>query len=240
MENREADNRRAIEAARSTESKNDFLTKEQGHILALLRRVTGKGLTESDDEWMVALMSVSEALDSYNSDRGSFWNYAALVMKSRLTDYYRSHASGNSAELLTEPAGFNGEPDDEAHSAISTQLEIAEKTAVREDDPLRDEIEALTDELKGFDIDFFDLADVSPKTVKTRESCAEILITFFLPPPLVELLRKSGKWPVKELLMRKKLSRKQMDNHRKYLIAAALILSGDYPMLSEYLPLTKR
>lgn len=240
MDAKETQNLRAMEAARDSKAREAFLSDELPHILALLRRVTGKSLTQSDDEWSIALMAVSEALDSYDPDKGSFWGYAALVMKSRLTDHYRRSASGNPAELLLDPADFSGEISDEADTGILLQREISEKTSTQTDDTLRNEIEALTEELNGFSIDFFDLAEVSPKSRKTRESCADILAAFFLPPPLTELLRHTGKWPVKELLQRKKLSRKQMDNHRKYLIAAALIMSGDYPGLREYIPFSQR
>ncbi|MBP7348788.1 MAG: hypothetical protein KA965_08915, partial [Butyrivibrio sp.] len=45
--------------------------------------------------------------------------------------------------------------------------------------------------------------------------------------------------PVNEILVRAKVSRKMIDRHRKYLIATAMILDGDYPGLSEYLTFLK-
>ena len=233
---RDEQNRRALSAAADSDRKSRFIEEEQAHILALLRRITGRGLSMNDDEWSIALLAVSEAVDSYDESRGSFWSYASIVMRSRLTDFYRSSASGIPGELLVEPSSFSGEFDEDSDTAIGVAREVAGKTATVENTSLRDEIEALSGELERFGIDFFQLAECSPRTAKTRKSCGEILETFFWPPPLTEQLRQTGKWPVKELQARRKLSRKQMDNHRRYLIAAALILSGDYPGLRDYMP----
>ena len=56
-----------------------------------------------------------------------------------------------------------------------------------------------------------------------------------MPPPLYENLKKTGKLPASEIRARGKADKKLMERHRKYLIAATVILSGDYPKLSEYL-----
>lgn len=224
-----------MEAGADPAKRERFLYEEQQHILRLTIRILGRQVTMSDDEWSIALMATSESLDRYALDKGSFWNFAAVVIKSRLLDYYRSNSRGGE-EILVRPESFSGDFDEDGD--IGLEQEIKEKTAVSTDRTLRDEIEALSQELAALHIDFFELAEVSPKSDKTRKGCAAVLKAFFRPPPLLEEMKNSGTFPVKQLLSRMWTSRKMIERHRKYLMAAALIMGGDYPGLKEYLPKT--
>ncbi len=217
------------------EKKNLFLTEERDHILHLTARILKKTVTDSDDEFSIALMAVSEALDSYNGDKGAFWNYAALVIRSRILDEYRKKAR-HSSELLLDPVSFGGElRDEDEDAAISVRIELNRKTAVYIDNPLKDELDALEKELKEYDIDLFELPKVSPKSGKTKRDCAELIKAFFLPPPLMELLKKTGKLPVAELLKRYRASRKLIDRHRKFILASILIKAGDYSKIESFM-----
>lgn len=217
------------------ESKNHFLTEERDHILYLTARILKKTVTDSDDEFSIALMAVSEALDSYDEKRGPFWNYASLVIKSRILDEYRKD-SGHSSELLLDPLSFGGDIKGEDTDAdISIKSELNRKTAVYIENPLKDELDALEKELQDYDIDLFDLPAVSPKSGKTKTECAELIKAFFLPPPLLRLLKKTGKLPVSELLKRHKTSRKLIDRHRKFILASILIKAGDYSKIESFM-----
>lgn len=229
----EKENKRALLAASDSSLRNDFLTVEQAHILHLTARILKKTVSMSDEEWPVALEAVSEALDSYDEEKGNFWNYAAVVIQSRLRDLYRREAR-RSVELNVGPEAFDSDQDDEA-SGLS--IEVRDKTAVVVDLRLRDELDAFTAELKAFDIDIFDLPASAPGTARTRSVCARIIDAFFSPPPpLTEEMRKTGQIPAKELMRRTQITRKFIDKHRKYLMASALIKDGDYPGMAEYLP----
>ena len=48
-------------------------------------------------------------------------------------------------------------------------------------------------------------------------------------------MRKNKALPMKELELASGVARKILDRHRRYIIAAAEILSGEYPVLAEYL-----
>ena len=54
-------------------------------------------------------------------------------------------------------------------------------------------------------------------------------------PPLMEKLRASKMLPIRELSLASGVSRKVIERHRKYIIACAEILSGDFPILGTYL-----
>ena len=52
---------------------------------------------------------------------------------------------------------------------------------------------------------------------------------------MMRQMRKNGALPVKELCQRSGAHKKLLEHHRRYIIAAAEILDGDYPHLAEYL-----
>ena len=235
-EKRRSDSARAVEAKGDPAKKDSFLAEEQVHILKLTSVILKKGITMSDDEYSVALIAASEAIDTYDPAKNSdFWSYAALVIRNRLADLYRRES--RSLEFAVSPHAFEGnaEADD---PEFSISVEIKEKITVKSlgvNTALADEMKALEQELKEFGISYADLVSCSPKSKKTKAGCAEVLKLIFLPPPLVEAVKRTKKLPVTEIQKKGKADRKLMERHRKYLIAATVILAGDYPKLSEYL-----
>ena len=236
MDNRKQDdNFKAVQAGRDRAEKERFLYNEQSHILHLTARILKRTVTDSDEEYSTALLAVSEAIDSYDSERGDFWNYAALVVKSRLLDDIRSRAALDK-ELTVAPETFSGEVyDDDLDASVSIRKEVQGKTAVYVDNSLKEEIEALSQELGGYGIDLFDLPQAAPKSEKTRSSCRRLLKAFFDPPPLADELKRTKNLQVAEIVKRTGISRKLVDRHRKYLIAAILVKAGDYSGISAYL-----
>ncbi len=226
---------RAVCAAKDNKELDRFLSDEQQHILNLTGKVLGRSITRSDDEYSVALTAVSEAVKNYDRTRGSFWSYAAFVIKSRETDYYRSSALRGEKEMTVSPDVFtDGGSEDDPDGKL--RHDINEKTSVWVDTSLGEEIEELREKLAGYGISFFDLAECSPKAKRSRAACELVLKAVFTPPPLVDEIIRTGSLPIKKIIERQPVSRKLVDRHRKYLLSAAVILSGDYPGISEYIP----
>ena len=232
-----ADSLRAVKAKSDLDERNRFLQDNEQHILRLTGKITHSSVTKSDDEWAIALSAVNEAIDRYDSDRGDFWNLAAALIKNRITDEFRKNS--RFAERPVDPEAFDGNTKEES-TDLAAELEVSENAYISPDTTLKDEIDALEAELAAYNISFFDLEESSPKAVKTRNACAEVIKAIFLPPPLVEALKRLKKLPVKDLIKRSGISNKLIDKHRKYLVTGALILDGDYPALSEYLGFIKK
>ena len=227
-------NHAAVEAGKSIENQELFLRKYESIILKLTSRITHSAVTKSDEEWSIALRAASSALSSYDESRGDFWSYAAIVIRSRINDWYRSAAKTN-VEISVRPEVLDGNVSEEEPD-FQIQMEVREKAAVSEETALREEITALQEELSSFGISFFDLAEYSPKSVKTRSSCASLIASLFVPPPpLTPSMRRKKTLPLREMLSRTNISKKIADRYRKYLITSALILDGDYPELADYL-----
>ena len=235
------DDQKAVEAAGNASVKEAFLSENSEHILRLAAKLSGHLITKSDDEWSVALIAAAEAIDKYDPEKGDFWGFASVVIKSRLLNLYQSNKR-TEGEIAVSPEAFEGEVEED-DPELSFKLKLQDKMAVSDnvsgESALKDEILALEEELQAYHISFFDLTESSPKSAKTKKGCMEVIASFFLPPPLMEYLKKKGALPAKELKERSGQTVKFLDKFRKYLIASVLIIDGDYPGLADYIPYKK-
>ncbi len=224
----------AAEAAADDQKLEDFVLKHEGFVLKCAADSTGRYMTKSDDEWSVAQYALIEALRSYDLKKGSFYSYAALVIRRKLIDHYRSQQK-YLPEQAVDPAVFSADPADE-ESFDYTAHRIAESlTTADEGEALRLEIEAANAVFRSYGFSFYDLAACSPKSEKTRRSCA-IAVGYLLEHPLLmRQLRDSKRLLIDTIAKNCSIPRKILERHRKYIIAAVEILYGDYPYLAEYL-----
>ncbi|MPM27074.1 RNA polymerase sigma factor SigI7 [bioreactor metagenome] len=223
----------ALCAARDRQAAEDFIAQNRQFILRCASKCTRRYVTCSDDAWSVALMAFSEAISLYQADKGPFLPFAELVIRRRLTDFLRSEGR-HYEELSVAPSVFEGQIDDESPD-IALQESVIAKTAVSEDSPVKYEIEAIGAILSSYGFSFIDLTSCSPKTAKTKKSCAAGIKCLRDAPALLAEMRNSKTLPVKTICERAGIDRKILERHRKYIIAAAEILCGDFPALSEYL-----
>ena len=84
---------------------NELVESNQAWMLRVASEVTHRYVTDSDDEWSIALMAFSEAVQSYEEDKGSFRGLAAMVIRRRVVDYLRVEGR-HSDELAVSPAAF--------------------------------------------------------------------------------------------------------------------------------------
>ena len=201
-------------------------------------------VTESDDEWSTALIAFHEAVRTYDVSKGSFPSFAALVIRRRITDEMR-RADKYKNEYAAEPRALAGEAGDNMDETPSSKLELEIQQKERElsensaeipgANPLKDEIEAISGVFKAYGFTFFDLADVSPKAEKTKKNCAAAVGVLLRNGDIFRQMQKTKMLPIAEILRISRLPRKLLERHRKYIIAAAEILNGEYPMLAEYM-----
>lgn len=236
VKDRSADNKRALEAARDAGKREAFLANEKAHILRLAAVILKRRITESDDEWSVALIAVSDALDNYSEEKGDFWGFAAVVVRNRLYDHIRREKRHLDHETYVTPEAFSGDAGED-NETDAARLSVASTASVNiVDSDLKAELYSLKEELSDYGISFSDLAVASPRSEKTRRDCGLAVAAIFLPPPLLELLQKKKRFPMTEVEKRTGVKRKLLDRHRKHLVAAALVCGEDYPVLREYFP----
>ena len=100
---------------------------------------------------------------------------------------------------------------------------------------IRDEIEAVQQLLGRYGFSFFDLTECSPKAEKTKTVCAKAVVALLKNPELFRKMQEGRSLPMKELLKLTGLPKKVVERHRRYIIAAAEIMNGEYPLLKEYM-----
>ena len=216
---------------------SQLIEERKNWILKCASSAVRHYVTDSDDEWSVALWAFHEAVKSYEPGKGNFLYFADLIIRRRLTDHFRSERRREN-EVSVEPASFEGQVDQENGLAVDYQVrdEVAEAsdqgdTAAQ----AREEIEAVQEILSAYGFSLFDLAECSPKAAKTRKACAQAVRIMLDTKGFMNTLRKTRALPLKELVKASGVSKKILDRHRRYIIAVAEILYGEYPLVREYL-----
>jgi len=218
----------------------DLIERNRSWILRCASETAHRYVTESDDEWSAALLAFSEAVRDFEADKGSFRGFAAVVIRRRVLDYLRFEGR-RSAELSVAPESFDGtveEPDAPALTLEVRRRVADEALAVSAEDTAartREEIAAMQEILGGYGFSFFDLADCSPHAEKTKTACAAAVRALLSSEALLDAMRRAHALPMKELERVSGVKRKLLDRHRRYIIAAAEILSGEYPILAGYM-----
>ncbi len=225
--------RAALRAQQEDAALEELIRTQEPFILRCACAAARRPVTRSDDEWSVALAAFLEAVRAYRPERGDFPPFAQLVIRRRLADHFRQQQRFD-AELPASPDIFESGPLEESPQPALQAAVISRLTAEQEDG-LALEIDALSRELEPLGISFLSLASCSPKASKTRAACAKAVAFLVRNPVLLSGMRGSGQLPMKEIEQHTGVPRKILDRHRRYLIAAAVILSGEYPGLAAYL-----
>jgi RNA polymerase sigma factor len=229
----------AAEAAADKRKLDRFIEQHETYIIKCASKAARRYLTKSDDEWAMAQLAFAEAVRSYDLEKGSFYSFAELVIRRKLIDYYRAESKYN-MEQAVDPAIFSAEPGDDDEDDYSVRRAVANQAQGDEGESLKLEIEAANALFKEYGFSFFELADCSPKSRKTRQSCALAVNYLLSNPLLVNELRGSKKLLINLIEKNCGIPRKILERHRKYIIAATEILCGDYPYLAEYLKFIRK
>ncbi len=226
-------NSKAARAAQDDSYINQFIAENKSFILGCAGKQAGRYITESDDEFSVAMYAFFTAITKYNTEQGDFLPFAGLVIKRRLTDYYRTQQRFSN-EHSVSPEVFSGNTDDESE-APAINYEVAGKLTEKPVVTAADEIRTANDIFGRFGFSFMELSEVSPKASKTKRQCAQAVRAIIASPVILETLRSTRKLPIKALSSQSGVPVKVLERHRKYIIAATVILTGNFPVLAEYM-----
>ena len=224
---------RAAEAAADARQMDKFIQSNEFFILKCASSVVHRYVTRSDDEWSIALMAFSQAVGDYSPEKGSFMHFAELVIRRKLIDYLRTQ-SKHRAEISVSPSVFDSPQEDEDEEA-AMKTAVSDKIAVIREDSIQLEIEAINQIFSTYGFSFFDLTSCSPKAEKTKIACARAVVYIIQNPIVLNTIRENKLLPVTLIEKNSKVPRKILERHRKYIIAAAEIMTGDYPCLAGYM-----
>lgn len=230
-------NERAAEAANNEPEFERLVEEYRPFIATCASKVAGRRIDTHDDEMSVALIAFSEAVKRYRPQSGQFLMFASNVIRSRLIDYFRE--SDRRVDSISLDTDENADGAAKSTDVLQYQLrDTAPQT--RYDDPLKLEIEALTQDLLKYGFTFMDVAKCSPKSVKTKAACKKVTGVLIGSPDLIAALKSSRQLPMKQLEKKSGISQKIISRHRNYIVCLVEILSGEYEYLAEYVKLDRK
>ncbi len=222
-----------IKAQTDERSLNMLIDSHRPFLLRCASAASRRHISVNDDEWSVTLSAFVQAVQEYRQERGDFYAFAELVIRRRLYDYFRSQSRFRE-EIPAAPEIFESGPlEDSPQPAL--QAAVSGKIIQVEPGELKYEIEAANQAFSAYGFTFSDLAECSPKAQKTRHLCAVAVVCVLRNAELSAELKKTRQLPAKKIQNTAKVPQKILERHRKYIIAAVEILSGEYPCLAEYM-----
>ncbi len=229
----------AAQAAVDEGMLNRLIAENERFLLRCSSLATHRYITKCDDEWSIALTAFDEAVKNYDYDKGSFLSFAEMVIRRRLVDFLRSDSKFRSEIPIGRAESGTREGDEDEEISLYDRKAIAEYAALEEQRLLKYEIEAANEVFAQYGFTFMDLAQCSPKSEKTRAVCAKAVRYLLRNPLLLREMRAQKQVPQKILEKNLNVPRKKLERHRKYIIAAVELLSGEYPYLADYMHFIK-
>lgn len=212
--------------------RNELIDSFKPFIAKTVSSVCKRFITESDDEYSIGLIAFNEAIDKYNPEKGSsLLSFSETLIKRRTIDYLRTQ--NRKYDLLSDYS--TGEDFEQGESFLETERAMKEYEMKRDVEKRKEEIQLYQAKLQDFEVSFTDLVDSSPKHADARENAILIAKTLVEDPELNEILLLKKRLPIKQLEKKVSVSRKTIERNRKYIIAIAIILNGNFQYLKDYI-----
>lgn len=202
-------------------------------IAKTVSTVCKRYIHESDDEFSIGLIAFNEAIQKYSSEKGnSLLSFAEVMIKRRVIDYIRQQSRNQtiSFHIASDP-----NEEETQRSSIEDEISLDDFKKKTEQELRREEILQFKAVLKDFELSFEDLLEQSPKHADARKNAMLIAKAMVENEELKQLLLEKRRLPIKQLEGIVDVSRKTIERNRKYIIAIALILTGDYIYLKDYI-----
>jgi len=230
-----------LDAFKTEETNNDTFTEllkeHKKFILVCAYRACGHYVSTLDDEWSIALMAFYEACRTYEDSKGNFKSFCSLVIRRRILDYQKGIYRYQN-EIPVDRIVLDGELDENPLPLENEiHMQLAKDDSQTVDYAIKGEIEEIQMILEEYGFSFYDLSSCSPKSIKTKKTCTIVIREMMNHSEWMKYMRKNRALPMKELCISTRIHRKIIERHRRYIITALEIKTGDYPYLSEYIPL---
>lgn len=211
---------------------NELIDSYKPFIAKSVSTVCKRYINETDDEFSIGLIAFDEAIQKYDSDKGSsLLSFAEVLIKRRVIDYIRRQPKHQNVSFELQEVGKEESP----QSTIEAELSIEEYKQKTDAEHRREEIIRFSQILRDFDLSFNELVQHSPKHADARKNAMKIAQTIVNEVELKSILLEKKRLPIKQLEEMVEVSRKTIERNRKYIIAISLVLIGDYVYLKDYI-----
>ena len=222
-----------VSAAKGDSLAADELVRK---YLPFIRSETAKhirrGVTDSDDEFSIAMMAFHEAVLAYERLRGAFLPFAAKAIRSRIIDFHRREQRHRGVLSLHEKNEDDRELADTLDVGTDPIGSHTDRTAARQ------EIAHFALGLSEFGLSLTDIADNCPKQERTLSACHRALDYAKRNPKLLEQTVRSKKLPITALAAGAGVERKTLERHRKYMMALLLAYTNGFEIIRGHLSQT--
>ncbi|WP_251553801.1 RNA polymerase sigma factor SigI [Neobacillus muris] len=213
--------------------RNELIDSYKPFIAKTVSSVCKRYIYETDDEFSIGLIAFNEAIEKYSPERGkSLLSFSEVIIKRRIIDYIRKQSKNQHISIdITSPS----QEEDTPGNAIVNELSL-DHFHKKNDEVLRkEEILRFQSLLADFDVSFSDLVENAPKHADARKNAIEMAKLLVENQELKLMLLEKKRLPIKQLEKLVDVSRKTIERNRKYIIAIALILSGDFVYMKDYI-----
>lgn len=180
-----------------------------------------------DDELSIAMLAFHEAIRGYDKEKGAFLSYAAMLIRSRLIDYWRSNKKHEDVISIDTPV--HDDNDDTLKDTLTDGSDHSEEYVARE--ATKAEIEELSQQMAEFGVSLTDVAENSPKQERTLKACQDAVEVVKQDSSLMDDFLRTKKLPLKAMTEGSGSSRKTLERHRNYLVAMLIIYSNGYEII---------
>ncbi|MGN7398569.1 RNA polymerase sigma factor SigI [Cytobacillus praedii] len=214
---------------------NEIIDSYKPFIAKTVSSVCKRYIHESDDEFSIGLIAFNEAIQKYSSEKGSsLISFAEVLIKRRVIDYIRQQAKYQDLSV-DFTYSFIDDEEQQAGMIVENERSIDEFKKKTEEELRREEIIRFTAFLREFELSFQDLLEQSPKHADARKNAMIVAKKLTDNEELKQILLDKKRLPIKKLEKEVSISRKTIERNRKYIIAIALVLIGDYIYLKDYI-----
>ncbi len=197
----------SVEVNICMENSNDLVERHLPYIIRTVSSVTGKYVSvEHDEEFTVALNAFAEAVERYNSERGSFLSYAGLVIRSRLLTYLKEEKSPDTISL-----------DSLMEQGIEPEISCESES------DLHDEIQRYQLELEKFGLSLDTMVEYSPKHRNTRETSILVAEQASRDETIVADTYRKRKLPIRHVAVLCHVTEKIVKTSKHFILGTMLV-----------------
>ena len=181
-----------------------------------------------DDKLSIAMCVFMNCVRQYKEGRGAFLAFASACIRNRLID--------EGKKFKRDRDRYTPLYSEEGRIDIEEDVSLQEYSIQQERDFFSEEITRLEKALSFFGITLHNLTGIYPKQKRSRELCVRLAWETIRHKGMKSSLMDRKRLPLSELAWRCGISEKTIEKYRKYIVSIAVILSGDYPGISAFLP----
>ena len=208
-----------------------------GEYIPFIRSRAARYCMKDNDDlreslFSVAMLAFYEAIQSYEIGKGHFFPFADRVIRARAIDHARmiSRHEGKTIPLEIDDNGHQS-----AQSIAINVISMSNYDEERRRELLVEEIEQFKREIASWGITLDALVKNSPKHKELRKTYDEIVTKVSENPDIMQTIHLKRYFPVKNISNLTGLPQKKLERARIYVLAALVIKTGDYDLMSDYL-----